>query len=169
MGIAPVAPAQESKRIYLPADASGVTISKIYPSTVESTHPSDLQHEANLEEYGRPSHRKSFKRIPSIAVVIKFHAPSQSITRPILRGALEEYTTSDISQRTVHFTQNLKSRSFKLLPRGRITSIVTVEDTSHCWQRSPTGNDFQYSYGCEKPLIQRKVETLAFDVVQQKP
>jgi hypothetical protein len=88
------------------------------------------------------------------------------LTRQAIRGGFEEYRTDAIVHRTLHFTKNLESRSFQLVPKGRISSKLAREDTSQCWQRSPGGMDFHYNYGCRGPLIKDKVEMLAFDVVQ---
>ena len=162
----PTAFSQDTKRIYLPADATDVTLSRVYSSTTESTKSADQRTELKLEEYGRASQRISYKRIPSIAAVIQYRSPSQATTRSVIRGGLEENLASAIHQRTVHFTTELASRSFKLVPKGRITSLVARNDTSLCWQRSPSWTDFEYSYGCRGPSIRSKVETLAFDVVQ---
>jgi uncharacterized protein with gpF-like domain len=162
----PNAFSQDTKRIYLPADATDVSLLRVYSSTTESTKPADQRIEQKLEEYGRTSQRISYKRVPSIAAVIQYRAPSQAITRSVMRGGLEENVASGIRQRAVHFTTDLTSRSFKLVPKGRITSMVARDDTSLCWQRSPSWTDFQYSYGCRGHSIRSKVETLAFDVVQ---
>ncbi len=162
----PSALAREAKRIYLPAEATEVTIARIYSSVAESTNPADQRTELRLEEYGRASRRISPKRIPSVAVVIQFRAPSQTITRPLMRGGLEESVTSAVLHRTVHFTTDLKSRSFQLVPKGRITSTTVTEDASQCWQRSPSWMDSQYSYGCRGPSVRSKVEMLVFDVLQ---
>jgi hypothetical protein len=162
----PSAFSQDRKRIYLPADATGVTLLRVDSSTTESAKSADRRTELKLEEYGRTSQRISYKRIPSIAVVIQYRAPSQAMTRPVIRGGIEENVASSIRQRTVHFTTDLTSRSFKLVPKGRITSMVARDDTALCWQRSPSWTDFQYSYGCRSHSIRSKFETLAFDVVQ---
>ena len=157
---------QEIQRIFLPADATDVAILRVYPSSTESTTAAPQRIERRLEEYGRASNRLIYKRIPSIAVVIQYRSPSQMITRPVIRGGLEENAASAVRQRTAHFTKNLTSRAFKLVPKGRISSTVAVEDSSQCWERSPGGTDFQFRYGCRGNSTRAKVEMLAFDLFQ---